>query len=164
MGGTRAQRETKGGRAYWVETVEATARTLTLPARRRRRVARGGEVQSVTSLRRSAILEAIGGSRSLSPPPPRSRALLLLVLLVTEIGMWVVVVARARAKQTAVREMGCPPVRSPPQVWVSRRGGGSHHRCETTGCHSARAHIYVSFYHWNYRFAPLVSLSSGRPL
>jgi hypothetical protein len=95
-----------------VEGVDATARTLTLPARRwRRRVARGGEVQSATSLRRSAILEAIAPLAQ-SAAAAAKLLLLLLLLLVTEIGMWVVVVVatgkeRERNKRRAVRgEMG----------------------------------------------------------
>jgi hypothetical protein len=94
-----------------VEGVDATARTLTLPARRwRRRVARGGEVQSATSLRRSAILEAIAPLAQSAAAA--AKLLLLLLLLVTEIGMWVVVVVatgkeRERNKRRAVRgEMG----------------------------------------------------------
>jgi hypothetical protein len=95
-----------------VEGVDATARTLTLPARRwRRRMARGGEVQSATSLRRSAILEAIAPLAQSAAAA--AKLLLLLLLLVTEIGMWVVVVVvatgkeRERNKRRAVRgEMG----------------------------------------------------------
>ena len=138
-----------------VEGVEATAKTLTLPVRRRRRAARGGERQSVTSLRRSAILEAIGEPRG---PPPRSRApppLLLLLLVAERLGCgwwwW-----RARAEQTAVREMGCPACDLHLRFWPFGF-------CRRLGLDATRQgpRIYVPFDPWNDRFAPAISLSSS---
>lgn len=65
--------EAPGHATYLVETadvMEATATNLLPPLRQRRRAASGGERQSATSLRRSAILEANGKRKPEPPPPP----------------------------------------------------------------------------------------------
>jgi hypothetical protein len=98
--------EAPGQAAYLVETadvMEATATNLPLLRLRlrRRRAASGGERQSATSLRRSAIVEAHGkGEPEARPPPPPPPQTLLLAL--ARLGcVWWCLVASARNEQAA---------------------------------------------------------------